>query len=187
MLYGADFRVKRGVMAVHLVLGGARSGKSAYAQRAAETVAVATGRKPVLIATAEALDGEMAARIAEHRRARGPQWATIEAPIALPQAIKDMPPGSCAVVDCLTLWMSNLMMRDAALDAAVDDLVTAAVMTTGELWLVSNEVGLGLVPETPLGRAFRDAAGRLHQRLAAAADEVVLLIAGLPLTVKARR
>ncbi len=187
MLYGADFRVKRGIMAVHLVLGGARSGKSAYAQRAAETAAAAAGRVPVLIATAEALDDEMTARIAAHRQSRGPQWTTIEAPVALAQAIKDAPPGSFVVVDCLTLWMSNLLMHNANVDVAVDDLLAAVATTSGELWLVSNEVGLGLVPETPLGRAFRDAAGRLHQRLAAVADEVVLLVAGLPLTVKARR
>ena len=187
MLYGADFRVKRGVMAVHLVLGGARSGKSVYAQRAAETAAAAGGRAPVLIATAEALDDEMATRIVAHRQSRGSQWTTIEAPIALAQSIKDVPPGNYVVVDCLTLWMSNLLMRNSDVDVAVDELLAAVAATSGEIWLISNEVGLGLVPETPLGRAFRDAAGRLHQRLAAVADEVVLLVAGLPLPLKPRR
>ena len=171
-------------MAIHFVLGGARSGKSAYAQRTAEAVAAAARCTPVLIATAEALDDEMAARVAAHRRERGTHWKTIEVPVALPQAIKDLPPRSCVVVDCLTLWLSNLLLRDSAIDSAVDDLIAALTGASGDLWLVSNEVGLGLVPETPLGRAFRDAAGRLHQRLAAAADEVTLLVAGIPLIVK---
>ena len=139
-----------------------------------------------MIATAEALDAEMAARIAAHRQARGAQWTTIEAPIALTDALRGLPPGSCAVVDCLTLWLNNLMLHETAITPAVDDLVAAVTGTSAEIWLVSNEVGWGIVPETALGRTFRDEAGRLHQRLAAVADEVVLLIAGLPMTVKAK-
>ncbi len=173
-------------MTVHLVLGGARSGKSGYAQRAAESVTAATGRSPLLIATAEAFDDEMRARIAMHQQERGTRWTTIETPLALAQTIKDLPAESCVVVDCLTLWLSNLFMHDTAIDTATDELIAAVNAFPGELWLVSNEVGLGLVPETPLGRTFRDAAGRLHQRLAVVADEVTLMVAGLPLTVKPR-
>ncbi len=165
-----------------LVLGGARSGKSAFAQKAAET-AVGAGR-PVLIATGQAFDDEMAQRIARHRADRGESWTTIEAPLALPEAIAALPADAVAVVDCLTLWLSNLMLDERDIEAAAAELVAAVVACPARLWLVSNEVGLGIVPETPLGRRFRDEAGRLHQRLAAVADEVFLVAAGLPLRMK---
>jgi len=165
-----------------LVLGGARSGKSAFAQKAAET-AVGAGR-PVLIATGQAFDDEMAQRIARHRADRGESWTTIEAPLALPEAIAALPADAVAVVDCLTLWLSNLMLDERDIEVAAAELVAAVVACPARLWLVSNEVGLGIVPETPLGRRFRDEAGRLHQRLAAVADEVFLVAAGLPLRMK---
>ena len=169
-------------MTATLVLGGARSGKSGFAQKAAEN-AVLTG-SPVLIATGQAFDDEMAERIARHQADRGESWTTVEAPLALAEAIAALPADAVAVVDCLTLWLSNLMLdeRDIAAEAAA--LVEAVAACPARLWLVSNEVGLGLVPETPLGRRFRDEAGRLHQRLAQAVDEVYFVAAGLPLKLK---
>jgi len=164
-----------------LVLGGARSGKSAFAQKAAES---ATRGRPVLIATGQAFDDEMAERIARHQAERGESWTTVEAPLALPEAIAALPAGAVAVVDCLTLWLSNLMLDERDVGAAATALVEAVAACPARLWLVSNEVGLGLVPETPLGRRFRDEAGRLHQRLAQAVDEVYFVAAGLPLRLK---
>jgi len=165
-----------------LVLGGARSGKSAFAQKAAESAAGA-GR-PVLIATGQAFDNEMAERIARHQAERGESWTTVEAPLALAEAITALPVDAVAVVDCLTLWLSNLMLDERDVSAAAGELVEAVAACPARLWLVSNEVGLGIVPETPLGRRFRDEAGRLHQRLAQAVDEVYFVAAGLPLRLK---
>jgi len=168
-----------------LVLGGARSGKSAFAQKAAETAASgAVGTRPTLIATGQAFDDEMAERIARHRAERGESWVTVEAPLDLSKAIVALPADAVAVVDCLTLWLSNLMLDDRDVEAAATELVEAVAASSARLWLVSNEVGLGLVPETPLGRRFRDEAGRLHQRLAARVDEVYFVAAGLPLRMK---
>lgn len=169
-------------MTATLVLGGARSGKSAFAQKAAEN-AVDAGRA-TLIATGQAFDDEMAARIARHQADRGESWTTVEAPLALPEAVAALPENTVAVVDCLTLWLSNLMLNDRDVEAAAAALVAAVAACPARLWLVSNEVGLGLVPETPLGRRFRDEAGRLHQRLAQAVDEVFFVAAGLPLRMK---
>lgn len=165
-----------------LVLGGARSGKSAFAQKAAETAAGA-GR-PVLIATGQAFDDEMAERIARHQADRGESWTTVEAPLALPEAITALSVDAVAVVDCLTLWLSNLMLNELDVETAINELVDAVAACPARLWLVSNEVGLGLVPETPLGRRFRDETGRLHQRLAQTVNEVYFVAAGLPLRLK---
>jgi adenosylcobinamide kinase/adenosylcobinamide-phosphate guanylyltransferase len=164
-----------------LVLGGARSGKSAFAQKAAES---ANGGHLVLIAAGQAFDDEMAERIARHQAERGESWTTVEAPLALAEAIAALPADAVAVVDCLTLWLSNLMLDQRDVGAAATELVAAVAACPARLWLVSNEVGLGLVPETPLGRRFRDEAGRLHQRLAQAVDEVYFIAAGLPLRLK---
>lgn len=169
-------------MTATLVLGGARSGKSAFAQKAAEGAA-ATGRA-TLIATGQAFDDEMAERIARHQADRGESWITVEAPLDLPQAVAALPADAVAVIDCLTLWLSNLMLNDSDMEAAGAALVEAVAACPARLWLVSNEVGLGLVPETPLGRRFRDEAGRLHQRLAQTVDEVFFVAAGLPLRMK---
>lgn len=165
-----------------LVLGGARSGKSAFAQKAAETAA--SGAAPVMIATGQAFDDEMAQRIARHQADRGESWRTVEAPLALAEAIAALPADAIAVVDCLTLWLSNLILAERDAEAAASQLVEAVAACPARLWLVSNEVGLGIVPETPLGRRFRDEAGRLHQRLAQAVDEVYFVAAGLPLRLK---
>lgn len=165
-----------------LVLGGARSGKSAFAQARAE----ATGRACVYVATAEARDGEMTARIAAHVAARGPAWRTLEAPYALATTlVAQAGPGVVVLVDCLTLWLSNRMLRGDDVEVAGTELVTTiAAGLAGPVILVSNEVGAGIVPETALGRRFRDAQGRLNQQLAAVCDQVVLVTAGLPQLLK---
>lgn len=165
-------------MHLSLILGGARSGKSARA--------LALCPAPhVFLATAEALDDEMAARIAHHRAERGADWPVVEAPLDLAGAIRaEGAPGRHLLVDCLTLWLANLMHhgRDPAAETAA--LIAALAEAPGSAVLVSNEVGMGLAPTTPLGRAFRDEQGRLNQRTAAAADRVEFVAAGLALTLK---
>ena len=173
---------------VTLVLGGARSGKSTYAEKLVTgTLFGAAPRPAVYIATAEAGDVEMATRIMAHRARRGVGWATIEEPIKLAEALDGARARRLPVlVDCLTLWLSNLMHVGADLDEAADHLLQALDEAGPPVVFVSNEVGLGLVPETPLGRSFRDAQGRLNMRVAERADRVVLMAAGLPLTMKDR-
>ena len=164
-----------------LVLGGARSGKSSFAER----LAMESGLDRVYIATAEAGDQEMGDRIAHHRARRGEGWRTIEAPDRLEEALASAAgEGRAVLVDCLTLWLSNLIHRDADANARSATLCTALRRAPGLIVIVSNEIGLGLVPETPLGRRFRDAHGRLNQVVAAAADRVVFVAAGLPLFLK---
>ena len=177
---------------VTLVLGGARSGKSTYAERLATgTLFGAAPRPAIYIATAEAGDVEMATRIMAHRARRGVGWTTIEEPLKLAEALEGAQArtesrGQAVLVDCLTLWLSNLMHVGADLDEATDHLLQALDDSASPVVFVSNEVGLGLVPETPLGRAFRDAQGRLNMRVAERADRVVLMAAGLPLIMKDR-
>jgi adenosylcobinamide kinase / adenosylcobinamide-phosphate guanylyltransferase len=162
-------------------LGGARSGKSRHAERLVEG-ASASG---IYCATARAGDAEMAERIAAHRARRGPFWKTVEAPLAVAQAIAaERAPERPILVDCLTLWLSNLLIEDKQPDEETGVLCSALREAAGPVVLVSNEVGMGIVPETPLGRRFRDAAGRLNQDVAALADRVVFVAAGLPLTLK---
>ena len=166
---------------VTLILGGARSGKSRHAEAMVEEAA-ANG---LYIATAAAGDGEMAMRIRHHRERRGPFWTTVEEPLNLAHAIEAHAlPGRPILVDCLTLWLSNLMMEGRAVEAATDRLLTALEEATVPVVLVANEVGQGIVPDNALARAFRDHAGRVNQRIAAAADRVVMMVAGLPMTVK---
>ena len=168
-------------MAITLVLGGARSGKSAYAQKHAEQAAALTGRPPLMIATAEALDDEMRDRIDRHRAERGDGWRTLEAPLDLAIAVRDLDAEDVVVIDCLTLWLSNQMLGEHNLPAAVDDLAAALAACPARLWVVSNEVGWSLVPDNALGRRFRDEAGRLNQRIAAVADSACLIVAGMRL------
>jgi adenosylcobinamide kinase/adenosylcobinamide-phosphate guanylyltransferase len=162
-----------------LLLGGARSGKSRIAQTRAE----ALPGELAYIATGEARDAEMAERIARHRADRGARWRTVEAPIDLPEAIR-RENERVLLVDCLTLWLSNLMLGEHDIAAATDRLLAALDRASGTVLLVSNEVGMGIVPENALARRFRDEAGRLNQRVAAAADEVLLVAAGLALRMK---
>ncbi|MBY0259951.1 bifunctional adenosylcobinamide kinase/adenosylcobinamide-phosphate guanylyltransferase [Methylobacterium sp.] len=161
-----------------LVLGGARSGKSAHAEALIE----ACPAPWLYLATAEIWDDEMRERIALHRARRPEGWITRDVPLALPEAVAAAT--GPVLVDCLTLWLTNLMLSEADLEAATAALLAACAAAPGPLVLVGSEVGLGIVPENALARRFRDAAGRLHQRLAARADHVVLTVAGLPLIVK---
>ena len=171
---------------VTLVLGGARSGKSRYAERLVEQAA-ASG---TYCATAEPGDDEMAARIAAHRArrhevGRGSFWRTVEAPLELPAAIAfETAPDRPLLIDCLTLWLSNLLLAGKCIEVETAAFAAALREAAGPVVLVANEVGLGLVPETPLGRRFRDEAGRLNQEIAGLADRVVFVAAGLPLTLK---
>jgi adenosylcobinamide kinase/adenosylcobinamide-phosphate guanylyltransferase len=167
-----------------LVLGGARSGKSAFAQASAEALAAETGGRLVMVATAQAFDSEMAERIARHREDRGPAWTTVEASLDLAGALDRLEAGDVVVVDCLTLWLSNRMLGERDVAAAAAELVAVVGRFEGALWLVSNEVGFGIVPDNALARRFRDEAGRLHQALAEAADAVTLVMAGLSLRLK---
>jgi adenosylcobinamide kinase/adenosylcobinamide-phosphate guanylyltransferase len=162
-----------------LVLGGARSGKSRYAENLLQSAAPPWH----YLATAEAGDEEMRQRIAQHRARRGAPWQTLEVPLDLTDAVGGMRTGAL-MIDCLTLWLSNILLSQRDIDAECDRLIAALEMAPGPIVAVSNEVGLGIVPDTPLGRQFRDAQGRLNQRVAAIADHVVLMAAGLPLSLK---
>lgn len=168
-------------MSLTFVLGGARSGKTAYAL--GEALRLSQGTL-TMIATAQALDAEMAERIARHQAERGDAWTTIEAPLDLAGAVRGLPPGDVAVIDCLTLWLTNQMMAEADIAAAVADLVEALAQSPAALVVISNEVGQGIVPDNALTRRFRDEAGWMHQKVAAAADRVVAVMAGLPLSLK---
>ena len=163
-----------------LVLGGARSGKS----RHAEALAMAAPSPWLYVATAEPFDDEMKARIAEHRVRRGETWRTIEAPLDLAGAIDGVPAGATVLVDCLTLWLNNLMYKERDIDTETARLEAALAARQGPVVLVSNEVGSGIVPDNAQARRFRDLQGRRNQRIAARADHVVLLVAGLPMVVK---
>lgn len=173
---------------VTLVLGGARSGKSTHAERLATGSLHGAAPQPaVYVATAQAGDVEMATRIVAHRARRGAYWTTIEEPLKLDEALAAAAAqGRPVLVDCLTLWLSNVMLGGGDVDEAADDLLRALADVAVPVVLVSNEVGLGIVPDTPLGRSFRDAQGRLNMRVAERADRVVLLAAGLPLILKDR-
>lgn len=167
-------------MAIILIGGGARSGKSRHAL----DLASKRGRRRMFLATAQAFDAEMEARIARHRAERGSDFATIEEPIEIADAIRKAD-ADAIVVDCLTLWLSNIMLafgRD--IDADIENLVRAAQESPAAIFLVTNEVGCGIVPESTLGRDFRDRSGLLNQRAGAAADEVYWMIFGHPLRIK---
>ena len=172
-----------------LVLGGVRAGKSAYAVDRARALAGEAARV-AFVATAEALDAEMTARIARHRAARPAHWQTVEAPLTLPSAIGDLEgKADVVVVDCLTLWVANLLGRAATLpdDALLQETERLTIRLARRAFdaiVVSNEVGWGVHPETALGRRFRDALGLVNQAAAATADEVVLVVAGCPLWLK---
>lgn len=164
-----------------LVLGGARSGKSRYALGLAE----AASPQRVMIATAQALDDEMAERIARHRQERGAGWSTREAPLDLVAALaEEARPGRAALVDCVTLWLSNLLLAGRDMEAATAELAALVPALVGPVIFVSNEVGQGVVPPSKLGRRFQDGQGRANQALAVVCDAVVLVTAGLPRLLK---
>jgi adenosylcobinamide kinase / adenosylcobinamide-phosphate guanylyltransferase len=166
-----------------LVLGGARSGKSRHAERLVE----ASGLACHYLATGTPGDAEMAARIRAHQARRGGHWTLHEEPLALAETLPRIAaPERAVLVDCLTLWLTNLMLAERDLEAATEDLIGALPGCDGPLVLVSDEVGQGVVPMNAMARAFVDATGALHQRLAAVADRVDLVAAGLPLTLKPR-
>jgi adenosyl cobinamide kinase/adenosyl cobinamide phosphate guanylyltransferase len=168
-------------MALVLLIGGARSGKSELAQRLASE----QDAPVVLLATAEADDEEMAARIEEHRRARPASWRTIEEPLRLRETIETVEEEDCLIVDCLTLWTANVLDRDAAeVEAEAEAAAGAASGRSGLTIAVTNEVGLGLVPDNVLGRSYRDLLGRVNAIWAAAADHALLLVAGRPLKLQ---
>ena len=179
--------------ALILVGGGARSGKSAFALAYARRLhrqrsgpAAGQPARPLFLATGQAFDPEMRARIEQHRRERGDELETCEEPLRLESALAGADPARVVLVDCLTLWMSNLLLADTPpreILAQVDALAAVAAARPGPTLLVSNEVGMGLVPETPLGRIFRDLAGAAHQRLAALADEVYAAVMGMVLRI----
>jgi adenosylcobinamide kinase/adenosylcobinamide-phosphate guanylyltransferase len=165
---------------VTFVLGGARSGKSVYAEQI-----IGEPGPGLYLATADAGDDEMAERIRKHRARRGPGWETLEEPLDLAGAIaRCASPDRPILVDCLTLWLSNLLGAQRDVDAAIHGLLAILERPNGSVVLVSNEVGFGIVPATPLGRIFRDHAGRLNQAVAGIAGRVVLVTAGLPLILK---
>ena len=166
---------------VCLVLGGARSGKSLFAERQIE----ATGLSACYIATAEARDAEMAERIRQHRRRRGDVWTTVEEPLYLADALDNATsPGRAVLVDCLTIWLANVMAAGHSPERDIDGLLHVLGKATGQVVLVSNEVGMGIVPENALARKFRDEAGTMHQRIGAIAGRVIFVTAGLPLVLK---
>ena len=163
-----------------LVLGGAASGKSAFA----EALTLADGRPCLYIATAQAHDAEMSDKIARHRARRDGRWTTIEAPLDIGPALAAAPECSAVLLDCATLWLSNRMMAEQDLSTADADLCAALRRCPAPVVVVSNEVGQGIVPEHSMGREFRNAQGRLNQALAAEAGLAVQVIAGLPLVLK---
>ena len=166
---------------VTLVLGGARSGKSRFA----EALALETGLAPVYVATASVHDEEMRARVADHRARRDTRWRTVEVLLDLVGALRtEAAPTRVVLVDCLTLWLTNVMLGGNDVPAATEELALALGRMVGPVILVSNEVGFGIVPDNALARAFRDHQGRLNQRVAAVADRVTLVAAGLPLDLK---
>jgi adenosylcobinamide kinase / adenosylcobinamide-phosphate guanylyltransferase len=166
--------------ALTLVTGGARSGKSRFA----EGLVTATQRPRVYIATAQAWDDEMRSRIADHRNQRGADWTTLDAPYDLAGALRGVDGGAVVLVDCLTLWLTNVMLAEADIAAESAALLEALAACPAPVTVVTNELGWSIVPENALARRFRDAQGRLNQQIAAQADRVITVISGLPLVLK---
>lgn len=163
-----------------LVVGGARSGKSSFAER----LVIASDRPRRYVATAEAWDDEMRARIAQHRNDRAGGWITVEAPLDLPAALADVQADEVVLIDCATLWLTNHLLAEHDLAAETGRLIAALAACQAPVVVVSNETGWGIVPENALARRFRDEQGRLNQRLAQVAGLVVTVIAGLPMVLK---
>jgi adenosylcobinamide kinase / adenosylcobinamide-phosphate guanylyltransferase len=177
---GSKVPSKNSTSTFTLVIGGARSGKSSFA----ENLASASLRPRRYIATAQAWDDEMRARIALHKDQRGADWVTVEAPFDLVGALADAHEKEIVLVDCATLWLSNHLLVEADLDTVSKDFLNATATCAAPVIVVSNEVGWSIVPDNALARTFRDAQGRLNQRMAAQADLVVAVMAGLPIVLK---
>lgn len=180
LIRGNDVTGSHQLPQLTLVIGGARSGKS----RLAERLAVKSGLARSYIATAEPWDDEMRARIAAHKADRGPDWHTIEAPRDLAAALSGL--RGVVVIDCLTLWLTNVMLADGDVASEMTSLITALALCPAKVIAVSNEVGWSIVPENALARRFRDEQGRLNQRVAEAAGLVTAVMAGLPMVLKGR-
>lgn len=177
-----------------LIIGGARSGKTGHAIALAKTLSAARGADVTYVATAQALDPEMRHRISLHRAERPTTWRTLEAPTGLAQALHDWPEPGILVIDCMTLWLSNALLLDFREDAPTaplptweserDDFLSWLRQARDEVLLISNEVGQGIVPLSPLARRFQDEQGRLNQMLAAACERVTLVVAGIAIPIK---
>jgi adenosylcobinamide kinase/adenosylcobinamide-phosphate guanylyltransferase len=167
-----------------LITGGARSGKSRIAEAIVLAMGQAENRPAQYIATAQAWDDEMRVRVAEHQARRGPEWITHATPLDLVGVLAATDGKGPRLVDCLTLWLTNLMLGDHDWQAAAQDLLAALPRQSSPVVFVTNEVGMGIVPDNALARAFRDAAGTLNQRIAAEADEVIFAVSGLAMKVK---
>jgi len=169
------------VTQIQFVLGGSRSGKSTHA----ESLADAAGSNPIYIATAEIFDQEMKARIELHRERRGPQWQLVEAPLDLPEALtKADNPDNVILIDCLSVWITNVLVHERDTDTACRAMLDSLTNCSGHVILVASETGLGIIPENKLSRQFRDANGRLNQAVAAVANEVFFVAAGIALRIK---
>ena len=170
----------------YLILGGARSGKSRYAEK----IAIESDKEVIYIATANVFDNEMEERVEQHKNDRPKHWRTIEEPIALADSLQtNSKPNRVILVDCLTMWINNLLMQEdqSLLDSEVKKLRTVLNSLTGTVILVSNEVGMGIIPMGELSRKFVDESGRLHQQLGQKVDHVLLMVAGLALEVKGKK
>jgi len=162
------------------VIGGAASGKSVLAERLVRE----TGKPKTYIATLQPFDDEMQAKVTRHQQDRGDDWRTVEAPLDPVSVIREADPDGIVLLDCVTLWLTNVMLAEQDVDAALGDLLETLSAAPCEVVVVSNEVGMGIVPDNALSRRFRNAQGQLNQRLAKQADTVVTVIAGLPLVLK---
>ncbi|MBR9866572.1 MAG: bifunctional adenosylcobinamide kinase/adenosylcobinamide-phosphate guanylyltransferase [Oceanospirillales bacterium] len=166
---------------IHFIIGGARSGKSSYAENLARN----SGSDVIYIATAQAYDDEMQRRIQQHKNQRPGAWVTVEEPIEISDVIRnESAVNNCLLIDCLTLWVTNLLSADKDITDYKDRLVDAIGRVKGDIILVSNETGMGVVPMGELTRRYCDEAGWLHQKIAALADQVVLMVAGIPVVIK---
>nr|WP_298720353.1 bifunctional adenosylcobinamide kinase/adenosylcobinamide-phosphate guanylyltransferase [uncultured Steroidobacter sp.] len=192
-----DVSGERASVGRRLIIGGARSGKTAHAIALAKSLSQARGVNVTYVATAQALDQEMQHRISLHRAERPATWRTLEAPTGLAQALRGQEASSVLVIDCMTLWLSNALLKDFREDAPTAELPAWAAeraeflqwlqTARGEVLLISNEVGAGIVPLSPLARRFQDEQGRLNQMLAATCDEVTLVVAGIAVPIKSFR
>ena len=177
--YGS-LKVSKLLRKLSLILGGANSGKSSFA----ENIILQSGLAPVYIATAQAFDEEMKSKISAHQKARGPEWETLEAPLDLSAALKKTTSRHAVLIDCATLWLTNFILADRDVGEVSNVFLNALDEAPGPVVVVSNETGQGIVPENALARRFRSAQGRLNQAIAAEADLAVLIVAGLPMTLK---